>query len=199
MSVRSEPDTGERGRAEFYHLLGVVLAKPPDDEVLAVLGAINPGNEAPETPITTALQQLRSAAEIASRQQVKDEYFKLFIGLGRGEVAPYASWYLTGLLMDKPLAALRGELKRLGFERRDEVAEPEDHAAALCEVMGMIILENALQLNEQRAFFQAYIGSWMDRFFADLGQAEAADFYKAVAQVGRQFMEIETQYFSLPV
>jgi TorA maturation chaperone TorD len=99
--------------------------------------------------------------------------------------------------MEKVLASLRGELAELGIERRREVAEPEDHMAALCEVMGMIISGHGLHLR-QSEFFEAYVNSWAGRFFEDLGKAGTADFYLAVAQLGRAFLAVERQYFSLP-
>ena len=85
----------------------------------------------------------------------------------------------------------------LGIERRQGVAEPEDHIAALCEVMAMIISSHGLQL-DQSAFFESYVASWAGRFFEDLGKAGAADFYRAVSQLGQAFLEVEQRYFSLP-
>ena len=147
--------------------------------------------------MTAAWRGLRTAAEQAEAARIEDEYFSLFIGLGRGEVVPYASFYIHGFLMEKVLASLRGELTGLGIERRRDVAEPEDHVAALCEVMAMIISGHGLHFN-QSAFFDAYVDSWAGRFFEDLGKAGSADFYRAVAQLGREFLAVERHYFSLP-
>ena len=147
--------------------------------------------------MTSAWRSLQVAAEGLDVDRVKDEYFNLFIGLGRGELVPYASFYIHGFLMEKVLASLREELAGLGIERQANVAEPEDHAAAVCEVMGMIISEHGLHL-KQTAFFKDFIDLWLGHFFADLGKAEAADFYRAVAQLGQQFMAVEQRYFSLP-
>jgi TorA maturation chaperone TorD len=52
------------------------------------------------------------------------EYQDLFIGLARGELVPYGSYYLTGFLHEKPLSKLRQDMARLGVEREDGVAEP---------------------------------------------------------------------------
>ena len=126
------------------------------------------------------------------------EYQDLFIGLGRGEVVPYGSWYMTGFLMDRPLAVLRGELEALGFERQEGVAEPEDHAAALCETMAMLVSEGH-PIEVQQRFFQNHMGPWMGRFFRDLNEARSAAFYRAVGQFGEQFMEFESGYLTMPV
>ena len=187
----------EVARAHVYQLLGHLLARPPDQQMLTLIGSID--HQAPDgdTPLSVAWRELRSAAGSAQPAALEEEYFKLFIGLGRGELVPYASWYLHGALMERTLAELRQDLKRLGFTRCDDVAEPEDHAAALCETLGMIISDHGLSLT-QAAFFQAYLDSWMGRFFADLEAAETADFYRAVGQLGRRFMEVERRLIALP-
>jgi len=183
-------------RSHLYRLLGRLLAAPPDQQVLQLLKSIDPQTGAGQ-PMADACKELRELAETGDLEQLEQEYFKLFIGLGRGELLPYASWYVNGALMDRILASLRQDLKRLGFVRQDDVAEPEDHAAALCETMGMIISDVGLSF-EQTAFYEQYIAGWMRRFFADLEAAETAGFYRSVGRLGGYFMEIEKEYFSLP-
>jgi len=192
---QTPPD--EQTRADVYRLLGVLLASPPDTALLQLLRGIEPDAAAEDGPMTGAWRSLRAAAERADPASLEEEYFNLFIGLGRGELVPYASYYLNGLLMEKALAELRGELAGLGIRRREDVAEPEDHVAAVCEVMGMIISGGGLQLN-QLNFFTNFVDSWVGRFFADLATAEKADFYRAVASLGEAFVAVERQYLSLP-
>lgn len=196
LSIGSAVDAGDAARAEMYVLLGSLLAGPPDAATLEMLLDIDAG-ESEATPMTVIWQSLQAAARDADTDQLVDEYFNLFIGLGRGELVPYASFYIHGFLMEKVLASLRNELQRLGFELQEGISEPEDHVAALCETMGMIISESGLSLKEQSAFFETYIASWMGEFFAELRDAESADFYRAVAQLGQQFLEIESQYLSM--
>jgi TorA maturation chaperone TorD len=191
-----ELEPGEEARADVYRLLGALLAAPPDAELIGLLRDIRPAEHAADAAMTAAWQGLQTAAADAEPARLKDEYFNLFIGLGRGELVPYASFYIHGYLMEKVLAALREELAGLAIERREGVAEPEDHAAAVCEIMGMIISSHGLQF-KQSAFFEAYVASWLGRFFKDLGAAEAADFYRAVAQLGLQFLAVEERYFTL--
>ena len=186
----------DRARADVYALLGALLAKSPDREMLGLLRGIDVPAGSPGMP--EAWRDLKVAAKEADAEAAVDEYFALFIGLGRGELVPYASSYLTGYLMEKPLADLRGELGRLGFERSETVKEPEDHAASLCELMGMIISEKGLCLEDQRRVFDSFISPWMQDFFEDLEQAETAGFYRAVGQLGRVFIGLEKQFFSLP-
>jgi TorA maturation chaperone TorD len=189
-------EPGEQARADIYRLLGALLAAPPDAVMVDLLRNIRPAEGADDAAMTSAWRALQVAADGLDLDRVKDEYFNIFIGLGRGELVPYASFYIHGLLMEKVLASLREELAGLGIERQANVAEPEDHAAAVCEIMGMIISEHGLHL-KQAAFFKDYIDLWLGHFFADLGNAETADFYRAVAQLGQQFLAVEQQYFSL--
>ena len=190
-------DAGDAARAEIYQLLGGLLAGPPDESLLELLAEIDAGDPN-ANPMAATWQALQAAASDTDVDRLSDEYFNLFIGLGRGELVPYASFYIHGFLMEKVLASLRSELQALGVELREGVSEPEDHVAALCETMGMIISESGLSLKRQAAFYDAYLGVWMADFFADLREAESAQFYRSVAALGKQFMEIESQYLSMP-
>ena len=197
LPVGSVVEDGDAARAEIYLLLGTLLAGPPDERVLELLQQIDVGDPN-ANPMAATWQAVQAAAKDTDVSRLGDEYFSLFIGLGRGELLPYASFYIHGFLMEKVLASLRSELQRLGFELQDGISEPEDHVAALCETMGMIISESGLSFEQQAAFYGAYIANWMPDFFADLGEAESAHFYRSVALLGQQFMEIESQYLAMP-
>jgi TorA maturation chaperone TorD len=130
--------------------------------------------------------------------RVSREFFDLFIGLGQGELLPYASYYLTGFLQERPLARVREDLARLGIERADSHREPEDHAAILCEaIAGLCAGRFDAEPGEDRRFFERHLKPWAARFFADLETAEAARFYRAVGRIGRTFMEIEAEAFAM--
>lgn len=183
-------------RAQCYRLLARLLAAPPSTELLEIVRALRGDG----TELGQAFNALASSARQKSAEAVDIEYGELFIGLARGELLPYASYYLAGFLYEKPLAVLRGDLARLGIATKDDVTEPEDHIAALCEVMAGLITGAfgvPAALDEQRRFFETHIASWALRFFEDLQAAKAADFYKPVATVGRLFMEIEKEAFAM--
>ena len=184
-------------RAHTYGLFGALLSAAPSDDLLAVLAEVDPAPGA-AGDFAGAWRQLAIAAAHAESASVAQEYQDLFIGVGRGEVVPYGSWYMTGFLMDRPLALLRADLKRLGFERQAEVREPEDHAAALCETMAMLLAEGQPQ-DVQRHFFATHMEPWMKSFFRDLGAANSASFYRAVGQFGEQFVEFESGYLAMTV
>jgi TorA maturation chaperone TorD len=46
--------------------------------------------------------------------------------------------------------------------------------------------------------FDKHMAPWIGRFFTDLEQAEAADFYRQLGTVGRIFIDIEAEAFELP-
>ena len=150
------------------------------------------------SPLGLAHAALAEAASRTTSERVEREYFDLFIGLGRGELLPYGSYYLTGFLHERPLARLRKDLDKLGIERAAGQAEPEDHAAILCEIMaGLVSGRFQTPPGADRELFEAHLAPWIGRFFADLEQAESADFYRGVGALGRLFVNIETDAFAL--
>ncbi len=183
-------------RVAVYRLLASLLRDVPSPELLRQIAALEQGDTAsPVADGADEWQLLGLAARSSTPAQVDDEFHQLFIGLGRGELVPYGSWYQTGYLMEQPLSRLRDDLARLGFERDESVHEPEDHVAALLEVMSMLI-ESAEPLTLQLDFYRRHLGSWLMSFFEDLEQARSAVFYRAVARVGRRFVAFEEQQYS---
>lgn len=183
-------------RAGMYSVLAALLRAAPGTDVIGFVGELETDAAENKTELVLALNMLSLAAQHSSVESLRDEYHALFIGLGRGELAPYGSWYQTGFLMEKPLGHLRADLAELGFERAADVHEPEDHIAALCEVMALLI-QDELALERQKAFFDNHLGNWAGSFFDDLAEARAATFYRSVARFGAAFLALETRYLSL--
>ena len=92
----------ERVRADCYRLLGRLLAAPPGAELLDAVGRMLGG----QGELGAALDALAAAARGTDAEAASREYHDLFIGLARGELVPFASYYRTGFLYDKPLAKL---------------------------------------------------------------------------------------------
>jgi TorA maturation chaperone TorD len=185
-------------RAHQYRLLARFLAAPPDGSLLRLAS----GFEGDATDYGRALEALARGARGVTPAAAAREYQELFIGIGRGELLPYASYYLTGFLNERPLAKLRGDMGRLGIARAAEVKEPEDHIAALCDMMAGLItgaFGPPLALREQHAFFRAHLAPWADRFFEDLEQASAARLYVPIGTLGRLFMAIEATTLQMEV
>jgi len=193
-SVMTDIDEVDVARGREYALLALLLARAPDHSLLERLADL-PGDPSPLGVVHAALAE---AAGRTSVERVEREYFDLFIGLGRGELLPYGSYYLSGFLHERPLARLRAHLARLGIERAAGQTEPEDHAAILCEVMaGLANGRLPSTTGDDRELFEQHLSPWIGRFFADLERAEAADFYRPVAALGKVFIEIETAAFAL--
>lgn len=191
----AEIDEIDAARAQEYALLAALLARAPDTGLLKRISELRGDT----TPLGMAHAALGEAAAAASVERVEREYFDLFIGLGRGELLPYGSYYLTGFLYERPLARLRGDLMALGIERVESQCEPEDHAAILCEIMsGLAAGRFGAKPGADRELFEKHLAPWFGRFFSDLERAKSADFYRRVGTLGRIFIEIETEAFALP-
>jgi len=182
-------------RAQEYALLATLLARAPDTKLMTKLAAMR----GDATPLGLAHAALAQAADETTVEAVETEYFNLFIGVGRGELLPYGSYYLTGFLHERPLARLRGDLAPLGIERVEGNYEPEDHAATLCEIMARLVSGDlAAPEGADQQIFEKHLSPWIGRFFADLERAEAANLYRRIGTLGRVFIEVETQAFALP-
>lgn len=192
-SAKADIDPIEQTRADIYSLLSLCLAKAPDQALLDRLSTI----EGDATALGQALKKLATSSS-AGLESIERDYFNLFIGLGRGELLPYASFYLTGFLHERPLASLRDDLRRLGLERSGTMSEPEDHMAILCEIMAHLIRSDTQGvLLEQAHLFDRHIKPWGARFFGDLEQAGKTEFYKNVGALGLLWTGIEEEAFML--
>ncbi|MGI9350466.1 MAG: TorD/DmsD family molecular chaperone [Rhizobiaceae bacterium] len=186
----------DKMRADLYGLLGNVLFLPPTEQVINTIQ----GLAGDETEMGKAFNALAKIALKTPLPEVKDEFDGLFIGMGRGELLPYGSYYLTGFLNEKPLAKLRNTMSSLGIEREESVKEPEDHIGRLFEMMSGLIAGRygaPVDLSGQKEFFQNHIEPWAGHFFADLEAAKLSKFYQPVGTIGRLYVEIESNAFSM--
>jgi TorA maturation chaperone TorD len=186
-------DPVDAARAQEYALLAALLSRPPSNALLAEIAR----SRGDVTPLGRAHAALAEAAAQVTTASVDREYFDLFVGLGRGELLPYGSYYLTGFLNERPLSRLREDLAVLGIERIENNFEPEDHAATLCEIMaGLVGRGFPASEQAQRVFFEKHVAPWMGRLFADMEKAASAKFYRSVGSLGRLFLEIEAEAFT---
>lgn len=183
-------------RAQLYGLLARLLARPADADVLSLSAAMT----GDDTELGKAIGGLAQVAGRTDEAQIAQEYHDLFIGVGRGELVPYASYYLTGFLYDKPLAKLRGDMGALGIKQPEEVSDPEDHIASIMEIMSGLITGSfgaPASLEAQKTFFDTHLRPWAPHFFADLEAAKSSVLYAGVGAVGRIFMDIERSAFEM--
>ena len=194
VSLKSEVDEIDQLRAAEYGLLSLLLGRAPDADTLSRVAAL----KGDASDLGMAHVELAAAALAADDRAVSKEFFALFIGVGRGDLLPYASYYMTGFLHERPLARVREDLDRLGIERAGPSREPEDHIAILLEVVaGLARGDFEADFTEQARFFERHLKPWASRMFADLEMSQSANFYRAVGRVGRVFMELESEAFTL--
>ena len=183
-------------RAQVYDLVALLLRDAPSKQTLAKVAALT----GDETPLGTAFTALSKVAKSTVSEKASREFHELFVGLGRGELLPYASYYMTGFLNEKPLAKLRNDMMRLQIERAPSVYEPEDNIGSLCEMMAGLILGRfgpPADLQTQKDFFATHLSPWAGHFFSDLEGAEYSLLYAPVGTVGARFIEIEKEAFRM--
>ncbi|MCP5086992.1 MAG: molecular chaperone TorD family protein [Rhodobacteraceae bacterium] len=183
-------------RADLYDFLGALLAHPPKKDLLGKCEALS----GDDTDLGRAIGALAKVAGATNEKAAESEFTTLFIGLGRGELLPYASYYLTGFLNEKPLAGLRNDMMAMGMTRAENVYEPEDNIASLMEMMGGLItgrFGDPAPLDKQIIFFNKHIGPWAEHFFTDLEGSQNSVFYASVGATGRAFMQIEKEAFRM--
>lgn len=183
-------------RADLYDFLAALLANPPSKDLLQHAAAL--GGD--DSDLGQAISTLARVAKATNAAAVESEFNALFIGLGRGELMPFASYYLTGFLNEKPLASLRADMAALRITRAPNVYEPEDNIASLLEMMAGMIrgrFGEPVPLQKQKDFFFTHIAAWAEHFFSDLEAAQNSVLYAPVGTVGKAFLEIETQAFRM--
>jgi TorA maturation chaperone TorD len=198
---RLEPE--DQARADFYALLARLYAAGPDAALLAAIAAAPPLDAAAvasddggsASQLAAAWDRLRAASAAMDPDAATQEYVDVFVGVGKSEVNLHGSHWLTGFMMEKPLAELRADLAALGLARRPEVTMLEDHLSALCETMRILIGgqgdRRPAPVSEQRRFFEARIAPWANDCCAAIEDCPLANYYRRVAQFTRFFLAIE--------
>lgn len=198
--VSAADDREELARAEVYGLLAQLFLAPPSDELYAQLQVAPTEAPTPGGFLEAGWGALVAASRRLSAAQVRDEFEALFLGIGKPEVFVYASYFIAGALNERPLVALRHDLRALGLERPEGVLETEDHISSLCEVMRYLIAadtSSAGNLAGQQRFFNTHLRAWVDGLWDAMAAHPKADFYRAVAAFARDFMAVEAQAFDL--
>ena len=190
----------ERARADVYGLIANLFANAPTERLLRAVAESRP-QDADAGAFAAAWCGLCESAAHADPRAVADEFDDLFIGIGPGRVNLYAAHYLQRGQFKNSLAALRGDLARLGLAARDDAGEPEDHLSALCEAMRYLIAGDdaapAADLEAQHEFFARHVQPWYRLFCSNLRNTEGARFYVGAADFAEAFFDLETQSFEL--
>ena len=190
----------ETARAEVYGLLAALYYAPPGADLLAQLRVAVTEAPAAGGFLEEPWRQFVGTVRELSDEQVAAEYDALFGGVGKPEVYLFGSYYLSGFLNEKPLAALRGDLATLGLARDESMPETEDHFACVCEVMRYLIAGDDVEianLTQQQKFFSTHVQPWANQMCEAIGALPRARFYAALAGFTAAFISVETQGFDL--
>ena len=185
-------------RADMYSFLASLFRSEPDSDLINQLKVL----ESDDSPIGKSIKTLSKLALSLDLPTIRDEYVRIFVGVGRGEILPFASYYLTGFLKDKPLAKLRQDMEKIGIKLEDNVKEPEDHIASIFDMMAGLIVgkfNKKFSIAEQRDFFNKHLAPWVDLLMRDIESSKIAVFYSPIGTIGKEFMEIERSSFSMDV
>ena len=186
----------EQARANFYGLLARLFYAPPDASLLKAL-AMSDELDAEDETLAASWRGLMAAAAATEAEAVRAEYDETFVGTGRAPVTLYACAYSLRYTNETPLAALRADLAALGLARREQVGEPEDHLAALCDTMRLVIAEQQRPLEEQRRFFERWIKPNYDALCSAIERSERTSFYRHVARMAKAFFSVELAAFEM--
>ncbi len=194
MSEPADLEAEDQARADLYALFARLFFAGPDAELLAAI-ASNGGAGGGDAPFERAWDALALAASRADASVVCAEYDQVFVGTGKAEVTPYASHYLTESGREKILVKLRDELANLGLARHAATREPEDHFAALFEVMRHLIgaPNESAAVQQQSAFFGRYLAESYAGFFEAIEASRSTNFYTHVSRCAKAFMDIESE------
>lgn len=190
----------ETARAEVYGLLAALFYAPPSAELLSQLRVAVTEAPAAGGFLEEPWRQFVGTVRELSDAQVANEHDALFGGVGKPEVYLFGSFYLSGFLNEKPLAALRGDLTALGLARDETMPETEDHFACVCEVMRYLIAGDDVEvanLTQQQKFFSAHVQPWVPAMCEAITAHPKAKFYAALAAFTAAFISVETQGFDL--
>lgn len=197
----ASPDAAEElERAELYGLLARLWLQPPDAALFESFQVAV--TQAPESGafLEAPWQALVGAVRASSVEAARREFDALFIGTGRAEVLPFASYQITGALNERPLVELRSDLAALQLATARPEGETEDHVAFVFEVMRYLIAGDDVavcNLEQQRRFFRRHVQPWVSALCEQLRAHPDAAVYAALADFTRAFIEVETQGFDL--
>jgi TorA maturation chaperone TorD len=186
----------EQARGNFYALLARLLYAPPDEGLLKALATADELDAEDET-LAARWRELIAAAAVTEPEAVRWEYDAAFIGAGKAPVTLYATAYSLRYTNETPLAALRADLAALGLARRGAAGEPEDHIAALCDVMRHVISDPQRPLDEQQRFFDRWIRPNYEPLCAAIEKSELTSFYRVVARLAKTFFSLEQAAFEM--
>ena len=185
-------------RADMYSFIANLIRTEPSQDLVESIKNL----KGDKSTIGSAIKLLSKFASTIHISEIQDEYVNLFVGVGRGELLPFASYYITGFLNDKPLSKLRNDMNKIGVVRLKEVKEPEDHISSLFDIMSGLItgkFGKQYTISEQSEFFEKHLNSWAHLLMEDIESAKTAVFYAPLGSLGKEFINIEREAFRMNI
>jgi len=204
VAIRPPIAAEDQARANFYALLGRLYGGAPDAALLRAIASADElpvaAAEGPARDLAESWRTLIAASAAMDADAASQEYIDLFVGVGKSEVSVHASGYLSHA-GGSVLAELRAELARLGLGRQEGVSMYEDHLAAVCETMRVLVggapgIE-PFPFSEQRSFFMAYVSPWVPECCNAIISSAIANYYRRVAELTQLFVAIERDSFAI--
>ena len=185
-------------RANMYSFIANLIRVEPTSNLIDSIKQLT----GDDSKIGKSIKLLKIMSTKLSLSEIQDEYVNLFIGVGRGELLPYSSYYITGFLNDKPLSNLREDMGLIGIRRKENVKDPEDHVSSIFDMMSGLIkgeFGKYYTINEQANFFNKHLDRWIDLLMDDIEKAKTAVFYAPIGTLGKEFIRIEREAFKMSV
>ena len=190
----------ETARAEVYGLLAALYYAAPSQALYNNIKVAVTQAPAAGALLEASWTELVAATRDQTLVDITSEYDALFGGVSKPEVYLFGSHYLSGFLNEKPLAALRTDIAKLGLARDEAMPETKDHVAYLSEVMRYLIAGDdaaVANLTRQREFFTRHVQTWMPQMCEALAAHPKARFYRALAGFTQVFISVEAQGFDM--
>ena len=204
VALRRQVAAEDEARANFYALLARLYTDAPDAALLRAIAA------AEELPVVTpdgaandlaqSWRGLIAASAAMDAEAAAAEYQDLFTGVGRSEVSLFGSGYVSrgG---GSALADVRAALAQLGLSKQEGTNLYEDHLAAVCETMRVLIGGatgvEPCPFAQQREFFAGYVSPWVSSCCDAIKISPIANYYRRVAEFTQYFMAIERDSFAI--
>ncbi|HXX86616.1 MAG TPA: molecular chaperone TorD family protein [Casimicrobiaceae bacterium] len=194
----------DQARADLYALLSRLYSAAPDAALLAAIASADDlaiDQRERETTLARDWTALIAASSVMDPNAADDEYQELFVGVGQSEISLHGSAYVKASGGNALLVDVREALDQLGLARQPGASMFEDHLAAVCETMRLLITGSGqaqpCDVGRQRQFFENNVATWVFACCSAIIAKPVANYYRRVAQFTESFMALERDAFAI--
>ncbi|AEH45678.1 hypothetical protein Thein_1823 [Thermodesulfatator indicus DSM 15286] len=151
-------------------------------------------------PLDQALLGLKEFLKKTDPDQLKEEYYELFVNPTREKpLVLTASYFIDGKAIGPTLAKLRKNLNELGITRSENFKESEDSLVFLLDLM-IILIEKSCKDNiyfkHLENIFEKFLLPCAEGAYERLTSEEKSSFYRKCAEVLRSYLELEKRFLT---